>query len=56
MYGMVTVVNIIYLKVGKRVNLKSSHHKKKVLNSTLPERFLPNSEILLIREGKEQKA
>ena len=30
-YFMVTIVNntIAYLKVAKRVNLKSSHHKKK---------------------------
>ena len=26
---MVTIINLIHLKVAKRVDLKSSHHKKK---------------------------
>lgn len=34
MYGMVSIANntVIYLKVAKRENLKSSHHKKKTYN------------------------
>ena len=39
MYIIVTMVNAtvlhIYLKVAKRVNLKSSHHKKKICNCLL---------------------
>ena len=32
MYSMVTIVNnaVTYLKVAERVDLKSSHHKKKL--------------------------
>ena len=33
MYSMVTIVNkycIVYLKVAKRIDLKSSDHKKKI--------------------------
>ena len=32
MYSIVTIVsNIVYLKVAKGVNLKSFHHKKKIV-------------------------
>ena len=27
--NIITIINIVYLKVPKRVGLKSSHHKKK---------------------------
>ena len=33
MYSVVTVVNnTVYLKIAKRVDLKSFHHKKKMCN------------------------
>ena len=39
MYSTVTIVNnTVYLKVAKRVDLKSSHHKKKIVTMSGDER------------------